>query len=567
MKSIYTVKDIFLVIMPLFFVMTCAPLPYEDQARVEGPLSEGYYHYSRGVLFAIEGEVDEAIEEYENALRVDPESPYLMTELAALYIQRQEMDKALGLLERSVTLAPEYVDSRILLGSLYGNLKRFEDAIHEYKKVIGIDPEKREAYLFLNLFYRENKEYEKAVDILDDLLKMDPSSLMGSYYLAKTYAAMDRHDEAEVWFQKTLDIKPTFRPALMDLGILYRSQDKNDEAVAIYEDFLRSNPSDVQIRFELGNTLMKSKKYGMASEEFEKILEWDPSLTETRFSLGLAYFLGGKDYDRAIAQFLEVLRVRPDNDRAVYFLASTYEKKGQYADALKELASISEKSSLYVPARVRMGFILKVTGDAEKAIGLIGQEIEKGKKNLEFYRFLAALYEEEGRLADAEDILRRALSLSPQDVDLHYRLGIVYGKGNKHRESIEAMEALLEVDPDNADAINFIGYSYAERNIRLAEAEELIKKALRLKPNNGYIMDSLGWVYFRQNRMDLAISYLQKAVDLLPDDPTIAGHLGDAYKKDGQIEKALDVYQEALHRNPENNDLKEKIRIIRIPGE
>ncbi|MBW2560534.1 MAG: tetratricopeptide repeat protein [Deltaproteobacteria bacterium] len=567
MKIIYTAKNIFLVILPLFLIMTCAPLPYEDQTRAEGPLSEGYYHYSRGVLFAIDGEIDRAVEEYENALGVDPESSYLMTELAALYIKRKEMDRAVTLLERSITYAPEYVDSLILLGGLYGNLKRYEDAIHAYKKVIGIDPEKREAYLFLSLFYRENKEYEKAVGILDDLLKTDPSSLMGSYYLAKTYAAMDRYDEAQMWLQKSLNIKPTFRPALMDLGMLYRSQDKNDEAIAIYGDFIRSNPADVQVRFELGNTLMKSKRYGRASEEFEEILEWDNSLTDARFSLGLAYFLGSKDYDRAITQFLEVLRVRPGNDKAIYFLASAYEKKGQYADALKELAFIPEKSDLYVAARVRMGFILKVAGDTEKAIELIRGEIERGSEDLEFYRFLAALYEEEGRLGDAEDVLKKALSLLPQDVDLHYRLGVVYGKGNKHRESVEEMEALLTIDPDNADAINFIGYSYAERGVRLDEAEALIKKALRLKPDNGYIMDSLGWVYFRQNRIEEAISYLQKAVDLLPEDPTIAGHLGDAYKKSGQIEKALDVYKQALHHNPENKELKEKIRSIRLPGE
>ena len=128
------------------------------------------------------------------------------------------------------------------------------------------------------------------------------------------------------------------------------------------------------------------------------------------------------------------------------------------------------------------------------------------------------------------------------------------------------MKALLEIDPDNADALNFIGYSYAERGVKLDEAETLIRKAVRFKPDNGYIMDSLGWVYFRQNRLEEAIDCLRKAVDLLPQDPTIAGHLGDAYKKAGQTEKALDVYREALQRNPGNSDLEEKIRSIQISG-
>jgi len=152
-------------------------------------------------------------------------------------------------------------------------------------------------------------------------------------------------------------------------------------------------------------------------------------------------------------------------------------------------------------------------------------------------------------------------------MDLHYRLGIIYGKVNKHQKSIREMKAVLKFDPDNADAINFIGYSYAERGIRLDEAEKLINEALRLKPDSGYIIDSLGWVYFRQDRVKLAIDYLKNAWDLLPEDPTIAGHLGDAYKKDGQIEKALKVYKRALNLNPENKDLREKIINIRMTDE
>ncbi|HOO91284.1 MAG TPA: tetratricopeptide repeat protein, partial [Syntrophales bacterium] len=163
--------------------------------------------------------------------------------------------------------------------------------------------------------------------------------------------------------------------------------------------------------------------------------------------------------------------------------------------------------------------------------------------------------------------VRKGISLSPNDIGLHFRLGVLCGKRNKQRESIEAMETVLTLDPDNADAINYIGYSYAERGIKLDEAERLIKRALQLKPDNGYIIDSLGWVYFKQNRVKEAIEFLEKARDLLPEDPTIAGHLGDAYKKDGQIERALDVYQRALNMNPQNGDLKEKITNIRAPSE
>jgi Flp pilus assembly protein TadD len=121
------------------------------------------------------------------------------------------------------------------------------------------------------------------------------------------------------------------------------------------------------------------------------------------------------------------------------------------------------------------------------------------------------------------------------------------------------MESVLKIDPENAEALNFIGYTFADRGIRLDEAEKMIKKALTLKPGNVYMIDSLGWVYFRQNRMELAIKYLKEASDGLPNDATIAEHLGDAYAKAGRTSEAIEIYRQALKLNPANGDLKKKL--------
>jgi len=117
----------------------------------------------------------------------------------------------------------------------------------------------------------------------------------------------------------------------------------------------------------------------------------------------------------------------------------------------------------------------------------------------------------------------------------------------------------LGFDPENAEALNFIGYTYADRGIHLEKAEKLIEKAIELKPGNGYMTDSLGWVYFRQNRTELAITYLKKALDALPEDATIAEHLGDAYAKAGMIREAVEIYRQALKRTPDNRPLQKKL--------
>ncbi len=121
------------------------------------------------------------------------------------------------------------------------------------------------------------------------------------------------------------------------------------------------------------------------------------------------------------------------------------------------------------------------------------------------------------------------------------------------------MQTVLKLDPDHAEALNFIGYLYADRGIHLDEAERMIKKALQLKPGNGYMIDSLGWVYFRQNRLDEAIRYLKEAAEALPEDAAISEHLGDVYIRSGQIREAVEAYEHAIRFNPESEALKKKL--------
>jgi Flp pilus assembly protein TadD len=121
----------------------------------------------------------------------------------------------------------------------------------------------------------------------------------------------------------------------------------------------------------------------------------------------------------------------------------------------------------------------------------------------------------------------------------------------------------LEIKPDNAQALNYIGYTYADRGINLDEAEALIKQALQLKADDGYITDSLGWVYFKKGDFEKAVAELEKAQHLAPDDPVIAEHLGDAYAKRNANEKAIQMYERALKLDPKKAELQDKIKKLR----
>jgi predicted Zn-dependent protease len=158
------------------------------------------------------------------------------------------------------------------------------------------------------------------------------------------------------------------------------------------------------------------------------------------------------------------------------------------------------------------------------------------------------------------------LRVLPNSVDLHYSFGVLYEKTDRFDQSISAMRTVLKLDPDHADALNFIGYMYADRGIHLDEAETMIRRALELKPGSGYITDSLGWLYFKKNRLDEAIRYLKEASETQSEDATIFEHLGDAHVGAGQLREAMEAYGKAYQINPESESLKKKIERLRKIG-
>jgi len=155
--------------------------------------------------------------------------------------------------------------------------------------------------------------------------------------------------------------------------------------------------------------------------------------------------------------------------------------------------------------------------------------------------------------------LKRGLEKNPNDEEIHFQIGALYDKMGEFDKMVAEIKELLRLSPNHADALNYLGYSYSERGIQLEEALKLIQKAMELKPNMGYITDSLGWVYYKLGNYEKAMTELEKANQLTPDDSTISEHLADSYFKLSQIEKAMELYERALKLDPKP-DQKERLQ-------
>jgi len=182
-----------------------------------------------------------------------------------------------------------------------------------------------------------------------------------------------------------------------------------------------------------------------------------------------------------------------------------------------------------------------------EAITLVQKLIDNpSRRQPLYYSLLAGIYENQEQFARSVETLEKGMELYPDNVQLLFEYGLLLEQEEKQVEAIASMEKVLTLQADHVEALNYLGYTWAEKNVHLDKALEYVKKAITLKPDNGYILDSLGWVYFRMGDLEKARAELERAIALIPGDPNIHEHLGDVYQAGGQKEKARAAYQKAM---------------------
>jgi tetratricopeptide (TPR) repeat protein len=178
------------------------------------------------------------------------------------------------------------------------------------------------------------------------------------------------------------------------------------------------------------------------------------------------------------------------------------------------------------------------------------------------------VYEDKGQLDEALRVFEEGIAKFPRETELLYRKGVVLDKMGKKEEALQVMKNILILDPESPEALNYVGYTYAEQGIMLDEAERYIKKALEKSPQDGYILDSMAWVYYKMGKYRKALEYIEKALKFVSDDPIISEHAGDIYRALGMKKKALELYQRAIDLGHDKSvEIENKIRELISNGE
>lgn len=428
------------------------------------------------------------------------------------------------------------------------------DATQPYlAKLLQKEETRASGFLYLNSLLSRSNDKAGVLALIQSLAKPYPKLPEAQFAIAQAAWTAGQDEAALRALNQADTLKPGwYMAALLKGQVLFNRSPQ--EALAFYQGFLAKHPEANEIRMNMAKLLVTQKQYDAAKKEFSIILKNAKNNPEVTTVVGLLSYQSG-DYAEAEKYFQQALAQDFKDAEQIYiYLAQTAEKQNNDAAAATWYSKVAPGSH-YLEAQLDLANVIARTESVDKAIAqLDGLDDLNTEQQILVIQSEASLLVKAKRNQDAFDLLDKTVKNLPNTPELVYDYALAAERINK----LDVMEAelrkLIAAKPDFAAAYNALGYSFADRNIKLDEALSLIEKALVLSPNDHYMLDSLGWVYYRRGNLDKAIDYLQQAYKVNPD-PEIAAHLGEVLWQKGQHEEAKKIWQDALTVNPDNEVL------------
>jgi tetratricopeptide (TPR) repeat protein len=543
-----------------FFVLSCSfesskitPSDHSDhivgnEEQIEIPQeSEVRYLFIRGELALKQDDYKKALSFLEEARKKTKKpSPTIEKRLAQLYIRDGKLNEALKAAERIETAGGNLNESLKLRAGIQSALGNTDQAIQIYQQLVkNSSAEEEEPFLLLSGIYIQNSKFSDAVKVLEDLTQKNPNSFIATYYLAKLHASLRDFGKSAVFYKKALELNPSAEQVALEYIKVLVLNKQGNEAIKECQKLVNQNPDNLKAREFLAELLLGEKKIELAINEFEEAKKVGNNPIDIQFKVALLK-LQQRDFKGAEAELNLILNKQPDNNEARYFLATAYASQDKIDTAIEQLKKISPKSDLYKKGLGFSSFLLRQEKRYDEALDVIEEALKRLPDDIELLGYKNSIERESGELDDAIETLKKISSLDPNNEQHLFNLAIALDESGEREEAISLVEKVIQKNPNNANALNYLGYSLAEQAKELPRAEELIKRALEIEKDNGFFMDSLGWVYYQAGNYDKALPVLEKSVTLTQGDPVILEHLGRVYIKLNRRDEAREVLEQAL---------------------
>lgn len=502
----------------------------KEQTRLE-QRAEAYAHYAAAISAEMNRDYDQAQEEFYQAALFDPGEQELVLELSRRLLQGGKSEKAVALLTRATAQrgAPGILFAR--LSQAYLQQGRTNQAIAALQTGIKRSPGSMVSYQGLFQVYMRQKQHAEALKVLDLAAKQTDADAGYLADLAELYALYGRQVPAAVETAKAralAALEQAARLGSQNLNQQFKLADgfyrlgEYRKAAEVYAKLLQQAPNLPLIREKLADTYLRSSEKSRAAEQLEAIAKADPTNPQAQYLLGTLAFEDHK-FEKAIDYFRRVVLLNPDFEQVYYDLAGAQINLNKPGDALATLDKARQKYA--------QNFVM------------------------EFYSGLACT-----RLKDyaaaikhftAAEVVARATKAKTPDHVFYYQFGAACERMHDYEQAEQHFQKCLEQSPDYAEGMNYLGYMWADRGVNLQKARELIEKAVKLEPTNHAFLDSLGWVLFKLNQPQEALTYLRKAIELSPEpDATLYDHLGDVYVALRLPDKAQEAWRKSLGIEP-----------------
>ncbi len=554
-------------------------------------------------LYFQAGRSTEAIAELQDRLKKDPKALDARRLLGRIYlvlIGRQDRNR--GISEENVKLAieqyrmiveqdPKDIDSWLLLGRLYKVAQNSLESEKSFQKVLELEPANEEALTGLAMVYSGLGDNQRALQILKQVADRNPNSrtltaLVDAYESLRDYTAaagiLRRASELD---PSNLDIKRNLGQDLMLAG-------KPEESLKVYAELTQEDPKDPEPFLRMSQVYRQMNDFVKARAALDRAKQLEPDNFEIRYSevslleaegrhadaistmkqivdstearsyspperanrIGLLERLGdlyrsNEQYDLAVETFRKMQDLDPDvGPRASGQIVSTYEEAKDYTRALAEAEAAYKKYPDDRGVGLTRASLLADMGKGEQAVAEV-KRLYAGASGKESGFALAGMYEksknyqEMGRALDA---VEKLVTSENEKVNLYFMRGAMYERTKQFDLAEKEFRKALELDPDNASVLNYLGYMLADRNVRLDEAHKMISRALEQDPENGAYLDSLGWVYYRMGKLAEGEASLRRAIERASRDATVRDHLGDVLASQGKLKEAVAEWSTSL---------------------
>ncbi len=548
-KSSYSqVRQLCYVLM-IWSLFSCSSMMVADNAN-ESAESTNYtlndellFQLLAGEFAGNSGDLEASVAYYQQAAE-NTEDSRVAARATYIALYGKQYEQSLQALERWYELEPENEDINRMYAITYIKLQQPQNATPYIEKILanyeGSDKEKALAVKRLLQKEAENKD---GLVILDALNLSQPGNIHMMILQARYAAQLEHYDDAVALLDQVLQIEPELSDVFIIKSRILEAQGKHQASMSLILKVLEQQPENSTLRMQYARMLVEDREFDAALEQFTILHDQNEDDSEVLISLALLH-IETRQLEQAKVHLEKLIRIGKKIDISHYYLGRISQNQDQHEVAIEHYQNVKNGNYVF-EAKLRISALLARLERPDEAIEQLNR-LAAGTSawpdKVRAYLAIGEVMRSQRRYAEAFELYTTALEQSPEDPDLLYARALTAEKVDRVDITESDLLKVLSTEPENANALNALGYTLADRTERLQEALEYIKRAAALVPDDAAILDSLGWVSYRLGRMQDALKWLGMAFEKL-EDAEIAAHYGEVLWQSNQREQARKVWE------------------------